>query len=89
MADNITDKKTLTSDVQMHANDTGSSEVQIALITERIQVLNKHFESNAKDYSSRRGLNLLLARRRALLTYLRRTKPATYSALVARLGLRK
>lgn len=89
MAETIADKKSLMRESQSHEKDTGSSEVQIVLITDRIKDLNKHFEVNAKDYSSKRGLNMLLARRRALLTYLRRTKPQSYDALIARLGLRK
>jgi small subunit ribosomal protein S15 len=89
MAKTIANKKNVIRDVQGHDQDTGSSEVQVTLITERIKILNKHFEGNAKDYSSRRGLNILLARRRAQLAYLRRTKPQSYDALIARLGLRK
>jgi small subunit ribosomal protein S15 len=89
MTESNADNKSLMSNVQKHEKDTGSSEVQIALITERIKVLNKHFEANAKDYSSRRGLTMLLARRRAQLAYLRRTNPQSYDALIARLGLRK
>ena len=89
MTESSADKKALMRNVQIHDKDTGSSEVQIALITERIKVLNKHFETNAKDYSSRRGLTILLARRRKHLDYVRRTNPQSYDALIARLGLRK
>ena len=73
----------------MHATDTGSSDVQIALLTERINGLAEHFKLHAKDHHSRRGLLILVSRRRRLLKYMRRTEPERYQALIQRLGLRR
>jgi len=72
-----------------HANDTGSPEVQIALLTERINGLSEHFKSHAKDHHSRRGLLRIVSQRRRLLEYLRRNDPARYQELIQRLGLRR
>ena len=69
--------------------DTGSPEVQVAILTERIQNLTGHFKTHAKDNHSRRGLLMLVNKRRALLDYLKRKDEARYSALIAKLGLRK
>ena len=69
--------------------DTGSSEVQVALLTARIEQLTVHFKSNNKDHHGRRGLIKMVNRRRKLLDYLKNKKPATYSKLIADLGLRK
>lgn len=69
--------------------DTGSSEVQIALLTKRIVELTGHFKVNKKDNHSRRGLVNLVNRRRKLLSYLKRTKPESYTKMLAELGLRK
>jgi small subunit ribosomal protein S15 len=69
--------------------DTGSTEVQIALITERINGLSEHFKVHKKDHHSRRGLLELVSQRRRLLDYLRRTDPVRYQALIERLGLRR
>jgi small subunit ribosomal protein S15 len=69
--------------------DTGSSEVQIALLTERINELSEHFKRHKKDHHSRRGLLALVSQRRRLLAYLRRTGPDRYQALIGRLGLRR
>jgi small subunit ribosomal protein S15 len=71
------------------AGDTGSPEVQIAILTERIVNLTEHFKSNAKDHHSRRGLLILVGRRRRLLTYLQRKDSDRYDAVIKRLGLRK
>jgi len=82
-------KKTI---IEKHArgkNDTGSPEVQIALLTERINHLTAHFEKHKKDHHSRRGLLLLVSNRRSLLNYLKKTKPAVYEKLIGELGLRK
>jgi small subunit ribosomal protein S15 len=68
--------------------DTGSPEVQIALLTERIQTLNGHFQLHKRDHHSRRGLLMLVGRRRRLMKYLRRRDLATYRALVEKLGIR-
>ena len=69
--------------------DTGSSQVQISLLTSRIKDLTEHFKTHKKDHHGRRGLVRLVTRRKKLLTYLRRTKPDAYSTLIADLGLRK
>ena len=69
--------------------DTGSPEVQVAILTERIQNLTQHFKSHAKDNHSRRGLLMLVNKRRSLLDYLKREDNARYTALIAKLGLRK
>lgn len=70
-------------------NDTGSPEVQVAILTERINNLSKHMETNKKDFSSRRGLLAMVARRRKLLDYLIKTNNDSYKALIAKLGIRK
>lgn len=70
-------------------SDTGSPEVQIALLSERISGLGQHFASHAGDHSSRRGLVKLVNQRRKLLDYLRASKPAKYQEIVERLGLRR
>ena len=72
-----------------HEIDTGSPEVQIALITERINGLSEHFKMHKKDHHSRRGLLKLVSQRRRLLDYLRRNGPDRYQALIKRLGLRR
>jgi len=69
--------------------DTGSSEVQIALLTRRIEELSEHFKVHKNDHHSRRGLLDLVSQRRRLLNYLRRTGPDRYQALIERLGLRR
>lgn len=72
-----------------HETDTGSPEVQIALLTERINDLSQHFQKHQKDHHSRRGLLRLVSQRRRLLDYIRRTGPDRYQALIERLGLRR
>jgi small subunit ribosomal protein S15 len=69
--------------------DTGSPEVQIAIQTERINMLAEHFKSHTKDFHSRRGLLKLVSQRRGLLDYLKRTRVEAYRSLIERLGLRK
>lgn len=85
--------KTQTADIaaahQSHATDTGSTEVQVAILTERIRQLTDHLRANKKDHHSQRGLLKLVGRRRGLLRYLNRKDPARYKALIATLGLRK
>ena len=71
------------------AKDTGSSEVQIALLTAQINHLQAHFATNKKDHHGRRGLLRMVSRRRKLLDYLKRTDLAKYSEIIARLGLRR
>lgn len=72
-----------------HAKDTGSSVVQIALLTERINSLESHFKTNTKDYHSRRGLLMMIGKRRKLLTYLKKQDAAKYQETIAKLKLRK
>ncbi|NIO05826.1 MAG: 30S ribosomal protein S15 [Proteobacteria bacterium] len=74
---------------QTHEKDSGSSQVQIALLTERIQYLTEHVKNHKKDHHSRRGLLKLVGQRRRLLNYLRDNNIETYRELIARLGLRK
>jgi small subunit ribosomal protein S15 len=74
---------------QLHPGDTGSSDVQVALLTERIRQLTDHLRSNRKDHHSQRGLMVLVGRRRRHLRYLSRSEPGRYKALIAKLGLRK
>ncbi len=70
-------------------SDTGSPEVQVAILTERIQNLTEHFKGHAKDHHSRRGLLMLVNKRRSLLDYLKREDSSRYTDLIAKLGLRK
>ena len=71
------------------ANDTGSPEVQVSILTERIANLTEHFKTHGKDNHSRRGLLVLVNKRRSLLDYLKRIDHARYASLIAKLGLRK
>jgi small subunit ribosomal protein S15 len=71
------------------ANDTGSSEVQIALLTERIKNLTEHLQSHDKDFHSRRGLLVMVGQRRRLLDYLKKSNTKRYQDIVAKLGLRR
>ena len=70
-------------------NDTGSPEVQVALLTARINELNSHFKAHTKDHHSRRGLLMMVNRRKSLLSYLKRKDASRYVALIQKLGLRK
>ena len=72
-----------------HQNDSGSSEVQIAILTERIRHLTGHLKIASKDYATRRGLQKMVGKRSSLLRYLARTEPSRYQALIGRLGIRK
>ncbi len=82
-------KKTIIEDYKMHPSDTGSPEVQIALLSERIAYLTDHFKSHKKDHHSRRGLLKLVGQRRQLLNYLKRKNIDRYNTVVERLGLRR
>ena len=85
-----TEKKSgVVSQFRRAANDTGSPEVQIALLSERINGLGDHFGSHKRDHASRRGLVKLVNQRRKLLDYLKATKPSKYQEVVERLGLRR
>ena len=83
------DKANLIKDYRINEKDTGSSEVQIALITKRINSLTGHFTANAKDHHSRRGLLKLVGQRRRLLNYLSKNSLEKYRLLTQKLGLRK
>jgi small subunit ribosomal protein S15 len=84
------DKKTgIIGDYRTHATDTGSPEVQVALLSERISYLTEHFKTHAKDHHSRRGLLKLVGQRRRLLDYLKSKDAARYADLIKRLGIRK
>ena len=74
---------------RVHQTDTGSSEVQIAVLTQRIAELTEHFKTHNKDHHSRRGLLAMVARRRRLLKYLKGKSPERYQALIQKLGLRR
>ncbi|KMJ53290.1 MULTISPECIES: 30S ribosomal protein S15 [Vogesella] len=89
MAMTAAQKAQIVKDYQRQEGDTGSTEVQVALLTARINDLTPHFKANTKDHHSRRGLLKLVSSRRRLLDYLKRTDVAGYRALIARLGLRK
>lgn len=82
-------KEALIKDNARNSGDTGSPEVQVAILSERISNLTEHFKTHAKDNHSRRGLLMLVNKRRTLLDYLKRTDEARYSGLIAKLGLRK
>jgi small subunit ribosomal protein S15 len=82
-------KQEIIKDNAQGKGDTGSPEVQVAILTERIANLTEHFKTHAKDNHSRRGLLMLVNKRRSLLDYLKREDNARYNALIAKLGLRK
>ncbi len=82
-------KAKLIEEFRRHPKDTGSSEVQIAILTERIRQLTEHLKVHRKDFHSRRGLLKLVSKRRAQLDYLRRTDPDRYQEVIQRLGLRR
>jgi small subunit ribosomal protein S15 len=84
-----TEKPRIVRDYRTHDTDTGSPEVQAALLTNRISYLTEHFKTNAKDHHSRRGLLKLVSRRRRLLDYLKSEDTDRYHRLIERLGLRK
>ena len=82
-------KKTLIDQYGTHASDTGSPEVQIALLSERIGQLTEHFKTHQKDHGSRRGLLMLVSKRRSLLDYLKKYDSERYKAVIGKLGIRK
>jgi small subunit ribosomal protein S15 len=85
----ISSKDQIIADFRRHDHDTGSPEVQVALLTKRIEYLTDHFKAHAKDHHSRRGLLMMVGQRRRLLEYLRQKDLARYRALIERLGLRR
>ncbi len=82
-------KQELIGEYKLHEVDTGSPEVQIALLTERINEITSHLQSHKKDHASRRGLLVLVNRRNTLLKYLNRKDPKRYQSVIQRLGLRR
>jgi len=82
-------KKEIIDEFKVHENDTGSTEVQIAVLTEEIKVLNDHLNRHKRDHHSRRGLLKKVGRRRNLLNYLRKKDVASYRNLIQKLGLRR
>ena len=82
-------KQEIIGNYKSHEKDTGSAEVQIALLSERITYLTEHFRTHRKDHASRRGLLLLVGRRKRLLDYLRRNDTERYQKVIERLGIRK
>jgi small subunit ribosomal protein S15 len=89
MAVTTVDKARIVGEYQRAKSDTGSPEVQVALLTERINMLTGHFKTHVKDFHSRRGLLKLVSQRRSLLDYLKRKNVEAYRSLIERLGLRK
>jgi small subunit ribosomal protein S15 len=89
MSISTTEKAKVIGEYQMANNDTGSSEVQVALLSSRISTLTEHFKMHTKDHHSRRGLLMMVSQRRKLLDYLKRTNVDRYRSLIERLGLRK
>ncbi len=82
-------KEKIVGDYKTHTTDTGSSQVQVALLTQRITELTEHFKVHKKDNNSRRGLLQMVSRRRKLLDYLRRTNINEYHEIIKKLGLRR
>lgn len=89
LALSIDRKEEIIKKFQVHENDTGSPEVQIAILTERINYLNEHLKKNKKDHHSRRGLLKMVGQRRSLLEYLKKKDFERYRSILTRLGLRR
>ncbi|MBK9088650.1 MAG: 30S ribosomal protein S15 [Holophagales bacterium] len=89
MAQSITPKTETIKAFERHEGDTGSPEVQVALLSKRITSLTEHFKAHAKDHHSRRGLLMMVGQRRRLLDYLKKRDVSRYRAVIERLGLRK
>lgn len=81
-------KHEIISEYQIHETDTGSADVQVAILTERINKLSEHLKSNKKDHTSRRGLLKMIGQRKNLLAYIQKLDQARYKALIGRLGIR-
>ena len=82
-------KTTVITDYKLHENDTGSSEVQIALLTNRLNYLTEHFKTHNKDHHSRQGLLKIVSRRRMLLDHLKKEDANRYQQIITRLGIRR
>ena len=89
MSITVEEKARLITEYATTAGDTGSAEVQVAILSSRIATLTEHFKTHRKDNHSRRGLLMMVAQRRKLLDYLKKKDEARYAALIARLGLRR
>jgi len=86
---NKQDKQKIVQDYEVHQGDTGSPEVQIAILTKRINDLTEHLKAHRKDHSSRRGLLKMVGNRSSLLKYVNKKDPQRYQTIISRLGLRK
>ena len=82
-------KQELMTEYQVHETDTGSSDLQVAMLTDRINQLTQHLKNNDKDHSSRRGLLKMIGRRRRLLSYINKQDSERYKQLIGRLGIRR
>lgn len=89
MSSTLENKKKVVESFRIHDKDTGSADVQIALLTEKINRLTEHLQNNTKDHSSRRGLLIMVGQRRRLLEYLHTTDSSRYQAITKKLKLRK
>jgi len=89
MSLSTTDKKQIVTEYRTHESDTGSAEVQIAVLTRRVDDLTEHLKTHRTDHHSRRGLLMMVGKRRRLLEYVRRNDVAKYRSLIERLGLRR
>ena len=85
----LIEKSKIVESFRLHESDTGSADVQIALLTQRINHLTEHLQTNKKDHSSRRGLLMMVGQRRRLLDYLRSRSPERYKTLIQSLGIRR
>jgi len=83
------DKQKIIEKFKIHENDTGSAEVQVAILTSKINKLNEHLKTNKKDHHSRRGLVMMVGKRKRLLEYLKNSEVSKYKKLIKGLGLRK
>ena len=89
MALNLEQKTTIITDYKLHEKDTGSSEVQIALLTKRVTYLTEHFKTHSKDHHSRLGLLKLVSKRRKLLDHLKKEDVSRYQSIIVKLGIRR
>ena len=89
MALNLEQKTTIITDYKLHEKDTGSSEVQIALLTKRVTYLTEHFKTHSKDHHSRLGLLKLVSKRRKLLDHLKKEDISRYQNIISKLGIRR
>jgi small subunit ribosomal protein S15 len=89
MALNLEQKTTIITDYKLHEKDTGSSEVQIALLTKRVTYLTEHFKTHSKDHHSRRGLLKVVSKRRKLLDHLKKEDVSRYQSIILKLGIRR